>query len=753
MRSGDWSGPVSTDNVRVTVNGTVRPVSKVVIQSGMRDGHPASDVGESWCVESTIDWVAPPLVFSGAPHRFGPGTEWLPKAGDEVVIETGDGELGKWWVQHRGVIDDTTGSFADGTASSTTVDAIEDLSGRVQFGALLSNMTPLATGFGRRNMGLSSAYMVDRMYRNPQTAGVGWYATPPTTWQTVASATHIGSAWPEVGSLRVAGRSPSEPQTNFVGWADTSYGVAPRGVHLETLFSAAVTDCILSCSIESPWTSSGDTTFHVQNADGHGPRVRIDRPGGRIQFSVYAPDGSQTFSIPIGSATRVALYFNRDTTTQQTLILRTDDGREETRTTNLTGFPIGFTMDRIFIDTDTDGVAGWWMVEGNKPAAQRWATLEHVPTARIRRGADIRWGASRDLPFTMPSDWLAGQVDAECATMWLDEDGVMQWAGRGVLEGGPVVNTITSVRGVDDIQWEQRRRALARSVWVNHLAPQVRAGLAVGQDAWTNGRIDVGRSEVHVEDITVPAEQDWISLDTSSELGYADTLPIEHIFNTRHTGTLYVSSSGTSGEGWALAFNVNYERVGLRSVTLTVEGWSNIPTGRRIVTRFPDISGAFHGGDGLRLRCRGIVTWVEKETSASAGSIGPARYTHDAGWGVQNYIVDGVTELRTWLRTQVMQTTRPRITGLTIEHDPRHQIGDKIRVQDVAVTGVDYEQLIQQRTVTISATEFSETISGRTTVVHLAVPNGPLNTDWTSRHEPGGHTPITPSSDWTREAV
>src|SRR5699024_11713477 len=97
------------------------------------------------------------------------------------VTETGGRAPGQWWLRHRGVIDDTTGSIADGTAKSTTVDHIEDLSGRVQFGALLHRMTPWSNRHDYRWIGLSSIYMVDRMWRNPQTEGIGWYATPPMT--------------------------------------------------------------------------------------------------------------------------------------------------------------------------------------------------------------------------------------------------------------------------------------------------------------------------------------------------------------------------------------------------------------------------------------------------------------------------------------------------------------------------------------------------------------------------------------------
>ena len=763
MRSGTWNGPVSTDNVRVTVNGTVRPVSKVVIQSGMRDGHPASDVGESWCVESTIDWVAPPLVFSGAPHHFGGGaTDWLPKAGDSVVIETGDGELGKWWVQHRGVIDDTTGSFADGTAQSTTVDRVEDLDGNVHFGALTQAMYPsAASGTNYRYIGLQSTFLIDRMLRNVQgDTGQGWWATPQRTWQTVLSVPNMGSTWPEVGSLAKTSQIISGP-----AWSKTDYGVAPRN-WTGTYTITPIPEVIISCAIIGGGSFEGLVEAYQQSSSGAfecSCFLGFDPATNEIVYGIRSPGGTVKYRLARGPATRASVYFRRNTMSSQTIILRTDDGREVTRNTSSGQFPVGWAANTVTVGHQTG--LGWVIVEGEKPANQRWFTLEAPTNARIRVGDMPWWRATRDLPYENVAEWLQGQVDAECAAAWLDEDGNFQWAGRGVLEGQSVVNTITSVRDVDDIQWESRRSALARSVWVQYLEANIRNSTAGAiWNVWDTDSVDLGRGEEEEIIVSVPGDEDWVGLDTNSDAITRYTEP-RHLRNgSKHGGTLYEDVNHEPGQTWASFLTCTMTRVGLRAVKVYLQSWSTNPVGHRIKTAIPDLRdlgtsytnlSPWHSGNpAVRLRTNTLVKWIDGERSLNAGTVGPARYTHDVGWRVQSVgDYDGVGELMSWLRTQVMATTRPRVTGLTIEHDPRHQIGDKLRVQETAITGVDYDQLIQQRTVTISATEFSETISGRSTVVRLDIPNGPLNTDWTSRHEPGGPTPITPSSDWTREAV
>src|SRR5699024_8937895 len=149
--------------------------------------------------------------------------------------------------------------------------------------------------------------------------------------------------------------------------------------------------------------------------------------------------------------------------------------------------------NRLYVGTDTYGVAGWWLVEHEKPTSQRWFTLDHKPTARLRREADVRWLASRDLPFTMPSEWLAEQVDAECAAMWLDED--------------------------NDMQWEQRRAHMARSVWVNYKQPNVRSLLGgFRQNCYENDGIDLAPGEEEYVAVAIPDDEDWIAIDLNSSI-------------------------------------------------------------------------------------------------------------------------------------------------------------------------------------------------------------------------------------------
>lgn len=770
MRPGTWNGAVSTDNVRVTVNGTVRPVKDVRIQSGMRDGHPAAESG-SWCVEATIDWQDPALVTGDSPHLFGVqsgnarrgATDWLPKAGDSVVIETGDAATGQWWVQHRGVIDDTTGSIADGTAKSTTVDNIEDLSGRVQFGALLHRMTPWSNSHDYRWIGLSSIYMVDRMFRNPQTEGIGWYATPPMTWQTIASAPMNGSCQPEAGTLRICGRSSSETNTQIRGWLNTSYGVAPWGVYAEYLFTESANTwtydgVVFTCSTEQ--SSIGVTRYRLHSADGIGIFLRIRGDTGVIQYGIET-SGTLQWEIPIAGARRVALNFKRTSHTSQRITIRTDDGREETQTGHSQQFPSGYAMNRLYVGTDTYGVAGWWLVEHEKPTSQRWATLNFAPTARLRREADVRWLASRDLPFTMPSEWLAEQVDAECATMWLDEDNHMQWASRGALEKQAPVRTITSVIDVDDIQWEQRRAHMARSVWVNFKQAEVRSLLGgFRQNCWETDSIDLAPGEAEDVAVSIPDDEDWIGVDVNSTLMTQTMTPAQLRMGSKHGGTQYTETSrGETGQTWAQFIDYRLTRQGLRNFNVYFAPWTNL-RGVRVKSAIPNLNdrdtapsaniSAWHSGNpAVRIRSRGKTTWVEGERSLMAGDIGPARYTHDVDWRVQNmHIVDGVGHLLSWLRAQVGDTTKPRVTGLTIAHDPRLQVGDKIRIRDTEITGIDFDMLIQQRDVNVG--DMTETIEGRVTIAR---------TEWThtasappeSRLEPGGSTALTRDAEWDRE--
>lgn len=749
MRSGSWDGAVTTDNVRVTVAGTVRPVKSVRIQSGMRDGHPRSDAS-SWCVESTIEWADPNLVTSTSPHPFGGAptshhargrTEWLPEAGDEVVIETGDGELGQWWVQHRGVIDDTTGSIADGTARSTTVDMIEELDVLTSFPALLAIMPPSSSSGGAyRWCGLQSTYLIDRMFRLG-----GWHATPPASWDAIAASHGMGSLWPQVGTLTKAHRLGDE--ASGLIWGRSAYGVYPHDYESRVLTTGPSARPVVTISALS--TASG-SAGHVDAVDllGRGFRLGYDSAADTVRVGVLG-SSSNTRSFARGGAERAAIYCRIVNTTTQEAILRLDNGTEHVIewANSVGGIPAGWTCTEVRAQN-----VRWWTVENNPSAAARWNTLNHATNARIRitSGEWPWWRASRDIEIENAAEWLQDQVDAEAATMWLDEDGTMQWASRGVLEAQSPARTITSVRDVDDIQWESRRRRLARSVEVAYDTPAISMAYQgrYARDFWVSGDTDLGPGEVDEITVTPDANLDWIGPDLNphhvSQYNQAHTYYVEgSIFG----GTQY-NRTNTSGGAWAQFLNCTMEQLSLREFLVTFSPWSTIGANQRVKTTFPLSPTQMLGQNRglLALRGQAIVTWARRSrTSSTSGGVGKAVHNVDVGWRVQHG--EQITELVNYLRAAVTDT-RPYVTGLTINHDPRLQVGDKIRVQDVAVTGIDFDLIIQERDIDTEA--MTETISGRVTTIRTEWRHGPSSTD-ESRLEPAGPTPITPSADWARE--
>lgn len=754
MRAGTWSGAVSTENARITINGVVVPahrIAKVSIQSGMRDGHPAAETAGSWCVEASIEWASPEDVTASAPEPFS-GASWLPKAGDSVVIQSGDAATGQWWVQHRGIVDDTTGELSEGTAVTTTVDTIEELDSRVSFAALAARMVPLsdnATSY--REIGLQSTFYVDRMLRQAQNEW-GWYATPQKTWQTVGSATGMGSLWPEVGNVVSAQRIGDV----FSGpsWIRTPYGVSPTTYAATYYLSAATSEVILSCHVGPGYTGSSDGTIQVVDTDGNGAFIGVDTATDEITYGVMTTGGTTRYRLPRAAATRAAIYFRRDTTTRQTLIVRTDDGREVTRNPTATGYPNGWTADRVWVTSRA--VLGWWMVEGAKTAAQRWDTLNSSPTARVRVGDLQWWKASPDMPWVNPSEWLAEQVDAECAAMWLDEDGSMQWAGRGVLDAQAVAQTVTTDLDVDSVAWESRRRSMARSVWVQLEDPSVRRLLGgPRQNCWEDGSLDLGPGESETVTVPVPDDEDWLGIDLAPVLLTQWTQESWLRSGSKYGGTQYTeSTSGAPGQTWAAYVDCTMTRRGLRNVDVYYSPWASLASNQRVKSAIPDLNAdnspptslaSWHAGrPALRIRSRGLTTWVEDERSLMAGAIGPSRYNHDVGRRVQRVSdsTDPVGDLLSWLRT-VVSSTNPTVTGLVLSHDPRRQIGDKVRVQDRHVTGLWIDVLVQQRDADLD--EMTDSISGRVTAWGTVT--------GLSLHTPAGPTALTPASNWNREAA
>ena len=752
MRAGTWSGAVSTENARVTVAGVVVPshrIRKVEIQSGMRDGHPAADTGASWCVEATIEWATPEDVTASAPEPF-TGTSWLPRAGDSVVIESGDAATGQWWVQHRGIVDDTKGSLEDGTAVTTTVDDIEELDSRVSFAALAARMVPatdVATSY--REIGLQSTFLVDRMLRQAQNES-GWYATPPKTWQTLMSAPGMGSLWPEVGQIT----SASKIGDAFSGPAGlrTSYGMAPTGYTATYNLTSATDEVIVSCALLPVPGVTGTSSIQVVDSDGAGCWIGMDHGTDEILYGSITA-GGPTYRLARAGATRASVRFKRLSSSSQSLILRTSDGREVSQDPGASGYPTGWAADRVHVLSRAS--FGWIIVEGAKTAAQRWSTLDSTPTARVRVGDIQWWKAYPDLPWVNPSEWLAEQVDAECASMWLDEDGVMQWAGRGVLDSQSVAQTVTTDLDVDAVAWESRRRSMARGVWVQLEDPSVRRLLGgPRQNCWDTDNIDLGPGESETVTVTIPDDEDWLGIDLAPVVLTQWTQESWLRSGSKFGGTQYQeSSSGAPGQTWALYVDCTMTRRGLRNIDVFYAPWSNLAANQRVKSAIPDLNAdnapasslaSWHAGRAaLRIRSRGITTWVEDERSLVAGTIGPSRYNHDVGRRVQRVsdANDPVGDLLSWLRT-VVSSTNPTVTGLVLSHDPRRQVGDKVRVQDRHVTGLWFDVIVQQRTADLA--DMTDTITGRVTAwgsvpgLSLQHPAGPTALTPPDEHEPRG---------------
>lgn len=738
MRSGTWNGRSTTDNVRVTVNGTVRPVKDVSIQSGMKDGHPAAETS-SWCIEATIEWADPKTVTADSPHPFGAGTDWMPRDGDEVVVETGDGALGQWFVQHRGVIDSTSGSIADGTAVSRTVDAVEELNKGVQYVALLSRMTPVQDGEPFRFQGLQGIWYVDRMLRDEEEGARGWHTTPPVTPATYAAATGMGSLRPEVGTLLRANRRGDEtlgPQWRI----DGDGRPYPAEYRTLTTFRDSLDTRMFVLTLAIPDTATGDGYVTVSDSSGDGPTVGVNGVGDLY----WRHHGQPNQYAPINGARRVSVAFERVSATDQRMTVRVDDGREFVHNTTTGTLPSNWRADRVGVYSG-DAI-GWWILEDEEQGSQRWASLEFAPTADIRINNFTLWDASPDQPRGAAAESIAAQLEAECAAAWLDEDSNFQWRGRDYLDVQASAQTVTSSLAVDDVAWETRRIDGARSVTIRYQQPLVEVDGKgdTTRDLWTQDNLDVGPGETETVSVTVPSGEDWIAEDLTPTLIDQWGLSSSAYTRDSHYGGTQYRAADSDGAAWATLVGCTMTKTGLRDYVVTFEALLPVSSTDRIKSDYPPApttTTARPGASPLVMRGRARTVWRERLMKAgTVNTAGGPRYVHDVEWRVQHVGVS-MDNLRSWL---VRELGNPKPTvSVTVAHDPRRQIGDKIRVEDRDVTGAWVEMLVQERDISVGG--FTDVVRGRVTA------SGDL-TDVTLL-APRGATPTTPTTTWNREVA
>lgn len=681
------TGPVKEWKSRVLVDGVARPHVSWSLDREMTGDLPAQVIAGSGLSQATgtIVWASTEPVVRAGENPWNTALWWA-KKGARVEIWCGDGVTE--WRQFTGVIDRTTGTLG-GSLQSRIIDEIDLLSGKVSVEPLLRSMPPRVPGGSYRNMQLMPSWHLDYAMRES-----GFCATPRQEPNTVLLAPMMGGAWPHVGTLDTAGAwgAPGLAPTNMVapwgsaiGNADLTYiPQFTRPASAKTQITLMVgPDHAADADVFVTYTSTDYIRLHV----GADRSVQAQKLVGGTFQSV-----AELSATHMAGAQCVSMLW-----ADGALSLRNDKG--ETASTATTG-PSGDTT-RVRLAAQPDAVVGGLMVNHPDTAAQEHRSSKEwgAPTdAFYRRRAVIHAEDRLHLSVIYAAPALVSRTaqsvideisQALLAACWIDENGVMRWSSGTELRGGPIVGTVTTTDDVLALAWEDSLLGARSSVTVTYREPSITGSSWRQVEVWRGSSIRLSSGDFREDIITPSEDESWIDVDP----GFRAVGALNASIYNEKRGSYMGFSFTQDGDYYPPADfgqTLGCQRIGPQAWKLT-HTMGTLPAGVVAETRLPDIGEQAPGlhswlrNDSLPLIGAGArVQWVDGEAYVpSANGLGPA-LEHDVGpWAAWN-VAERIAE---YLAGQTAAPV-PTITDLSVQPDPRRQLGDKIFVDSPGLMGV-----------------------------------------------------------------
>lgn len=679
MQSGDFvNSDVTSLTSRVLVNGVERAHKKWDTDREIVGDLPEQVVAGSGIKQAagTIVWAERSDVTDTAPNPWNAGAGWLPKSGDWVVIKAGDGV--SEWNQFSGVIDETSGEV-DGSPQSMIVDYTDWLNKPFNHSTLLRLHPPRSEGAEYLGVGLTPAYLIDRLFRR-----AGFYATPAMEPGVVMSAPLQTSTWPEYGVVVTAGSLSGESATHGLnerapwGWCLRNFSAVynPQG-------SITRTDPVQLTAMVAP-DHSGSFTLDANYGSG---KIRLWINPGRAAVAML--DGSEVCRMALGEGTVVSLLVKNGQWTLRSNV--------EGVATGARAIQAGDALTTIAINGDSASrIAG---VQVAKPTAlSEFQSVNYTPSAYLDSSTLL--GVQDAMPSIVNrtvADVLDEISKATLSPFWFNESGKLVMYGSDVLRRKAPVQTVTTLDDITKLTWLDSRLGVRSSVTVKYQYPAINRSRYSNVLLWQGSGETMASGQEKEMFAKEPGDEDWAAIDdfTVSNEGGATA------FNDGRgswVATYLEDSKGafSSSVGYATWSPIRAIDDETRLFKVVV---GSLPAGMKLVLGTPEDAANYHprmrGLNMPVLRGRARVKWADMLlTSAITGPAGFPALEHEVGpWSVQT---DGTlvqTRIADFIASQV-STPQPVITGMGVTYDPRRQLGDVITISSPKLMGVELRGLI-----------------------------------------------------------
>lgn len=673
MRAGDWvTGPARGITTRMYGLDDPNLVSSCHIVASATGGDifaSSKSGGVAMTGDATLE---PPRLVSTqiqTPFNRAADQSWPPPRGTYVTVEVDDGH-GNEQVIFNGSIDSADGSLASAQTPVKLVDIVDRLSGQVRVDPVAWTMPGFQDGVAQTYPACTVEWMLDAAGRQ-----LGWRGAPDAS-NPMLRCSMLGAATPTHGTMTSCqaiagsdvGTSPIIDWTACVGDVRAIYQLSTHTTQPRARWKTM------------PQATGGTSVLRFQDAS-KGTGIRVVRSDNAIRVERWA--GGSTFVVLGAQAASANTPGVVDIWVSRTVVRwRVDGGATQSATVAL-----GSDWFCDVVDIYSTGPTGGFVVNNDT-----YGSVDRVldETFLIRSAVATRMLAQPliDRDFL---DLLNESCTILGADAWLDRDGVLHWSGRGHLDRQPVsALTFDTELDWDAFEWsdnQANRRTGVNLTWKDTAISIKRRETAKAYEPTSAQTMEPGDTvEVWV---TPDSDIAWLGMATgwvqpTGNIGDdAADLPGAWV------GATVIQPDG--GERMSSQAEVAVTIYPIDSQTqkllITCRG---LPPGARCELR---VTKDFKRANQPLPLChaRGTVVWTERKAyNGFAGGVGPVEDI-DAGWWLGSE-----QDRNTWLRDVALwgSDPDPTVNSIVVAYDPRAEIGDKVRLRDQALTGLNLHLVV-----------------------------------------------------------
>lgn len=683
--------------VSAVVNGKTLEVSAAKVDRSLPDPLMGDKLSAA---EARFTAVEGDDVTATVATPWDPSTSWppAPESSASVSMDTGAGPVS---LMANGRVVSAGGGTSGRGVEVEVADQYQSLDKTITWDNLAALMPLAAEAEGDRYVGLQSVALTDRILRH-----CGWYATPPQIGAyTLLSVPAMGTMWPEKGRVDSSWR---ENGGGYPYWDTTPWGIGVQSVEASYTLAGGAYTLQGRGNIEmTAMTTSGSAQFHVL-VNGAGI-VRLAWTASTATISVRDSSGSYAAVASVPRTDGLLYATVQYVSASQVRCIIRSGGQAATALASAhslvtTGSPTTATISvgvgaaasgfQMAMPAQSGTLTSWTSNVNMRPRTSNRNTLRVVRAIESESCVDL----------------LAQQCEAECATYWIDELGVLQWWDLARLEAESSVGVLNSDDDIAEggFTWSHDLSQVKSRVLVKWREPLVERKWRTAVDLWRGSGKTIAPGEAPVsapieEWISVPDDEVWIAPDIFlSRVGdiYSDFN--QGIFSWY--GGIVDRNDGE--ESWAQNYGsllVTVERVTDSSFKMFTTWTGDRTMTQRTFSEYRE-TGLWSRRMNFDLPIiRGRAKYVldDRETySAQSGPTSAPEHTIDAGWWIQDAAQAQYTADYAGARLTVPQ---PVLSSVELIPIPGLQLGDVVEVRDAHVTRLTIRGIVVEDSRSIDA--------------------------------------------------